>query len=810
MLILIFLKFIFEILFALLKYLIKRYTIWFYQLIFLIKKTIYFIIIKNQTLQKLNQKQLKMQKIQILVFLVVIKMYYCQTKEIDFSQKPELADYCLYFERIYIMGNYDFENKTLYYTLYPSLNTKQQYTFYDSYNKQISNTVTQKYPLFYNDQGIQGIASFAIYSIDSERDIITIRIFSGFISSYQINTQETMVQAKKILHSYTFYDTLDNYIFYLQKDDSKIAILCFNTQSKSLDQNIIEINRNCNVFYKNLYFCNDMCVYQVQLKDKQVQSSQYLCLELEDDIIESIQYLQMNYLLIFGKKKVFVFYQKKLMEISPKVQYLLIFIDKNSEILINLDQISQQSQIISENQFNFGVYLENNYYMIGLSDQENYQKTKYLYRLRAAKNRQDIQPYLVPNDSNSQSIYTFYLYNQGYLYNYFYVYNFNYDSGSTILYQVKLNGSYTGFLDQFHNQIFSPFFWDTIAFLIFANFYLLLIRRRKNKSKNIKQQIEAIVFQNQKEISKIEFFQKYDINLNDPLGSGGFGDVYIAKNKHIQMVKNKAILQQMHEKYACKRIIYNKEISFEEQKSSVRNEIEILQKLGKYENVIKVQNYFLDLDQAIIALELAESNLQSIIQKKQENYLYDKFLEKDIVQFLDQIANTIADIYIEEKIAHRDLKPENILFKKGIYYLSDFGISQQIDKASTKENIVFGTIKWMSPELKNLKIKDYQHTQDEIDIFKSDIFSLGLILLYMLTLIDIAQVNQNESLKISRIRGLKMNRQGDIDPLIIQLVSKMLETDPDKRPDPSILKKSIDDIKNMQQDKINKKNNKQA
>ncbi|KAL4432329.1 hypothetical protein ABPG74_011088 [Tetrahymena malaccensis] len=730
-----------------------------------------------------------------------------QGDNFDFkSQVSDLANLAACFERVYAIDNYN-QNKSLYYySLDPLINSQKKYLFYDAYSKKNITTDAQTYPLFYNDYGIQGTRSYVIYNQDQEKNLITFRIFFIQYIQNDIKTQESQLQASKILHSYTFYDYQEYYIFYLQREDSTIFVFYFTIIYYSLKSNTIEINRNCNIFYKDLYYCDDKCLYQITFKDSQIQTSQYLCLEFDDDTIESIQYLQLNYLLIFGKEKVFIFRNKLLIEISPRVQYLLIKNSISSEILINLDQITQ-SQILNQIQFNFGIQMEEDFYMIGLSDQQNYQKTEYLYRLRADQNRNDIQPYLVPQSPYNQSIYTFYQQSSSDLVTNMLIYNFNYENGDILLSFVKINGNYKELIGVNENKISSPFFWDMIVFLIFAIFYLFLIRRRKNKSKVIKQLIEAFIFQSKKEISKKEFFQKYDINFSDPLGTGGFGDVFIANNKYIDIVKNKQILKQMHDKYACKRIIYNKDASFEEQKSSVKNEIEILLKLGRYDHVIKVQNYFIDEDQAIIALELAENNLQAILLKKQENYLYDKFLEKDIVQFLDQIANTIADIYFEERIAHRDLKPENILYNKGIYYLSDFGISQQIGTKSTKENIVFGTIKWMSPELKSLKIKDLQNTQDEIDLFKSDIFSLGLILLYMLTLIDIAQVNQNESLKKSRIRGLKINRSGDVDPLIIQLVSKMLETDPDKRPDPSILKKSIEDIKNMQNNKINKQKN---
>ncbi|EDK31816.1 kinase domain protein (macronuclear) [Tetrahymena thermophila SB210] len=169
--------------------------------------------------------------------------------------------------------------------------------------------------------------------------------------------------------------------------------------------------------------------------------------------------------------------------------------------------------------------------------------------------------------------------------------------------------------------------------------------------------------------------------------------------------------------------------------------------------------------------------------------------ESEIVKFLSQIGKTLAIIYVEERIAHRDIKPSNILIIDNNYYLSDFGCAENLfDSEGAKYNLVMGTLKWMSPELKEKK------KIEAIDYFKSDIFSLGMVLLYMLTLSDISAVNSDEFSKNQKLRIMR-NSCKYVSKEIILLVSKMLETNPDFRPDAPILIQAIGEIENKFQQK---------
>lgn len=113
-------------------------------------------------------------------------------------------------------------------------------------------------------------------------------------------------------------------------------------------------------------------------------------------------------------------------------------------------------------------------------------------------------------------------------------------------------------------------------------------------------------------------------------------------------------------------------------------------------------------------------------------------------------------------IDHRDIKPANILlFGNDRIKIADFGLAKQINKNDNKpqKNKNIGTIAFMAPEVK----------KGNPIPFKSDIYSLGLVLYFMLTK-DLPQYN--EQLKIPT----KYSQE------ILDLCTYLLREDPNKRP----------------------------
>lgn len=97
---------------------------------------------------------------------------------------------------------------------------------------------------------------------------------------------------------------------------------------------------------------------------------------------------------------------------------------------------------------------------------------------------------------------------------------------------------------------------------------------------------------------------------------------------------------------------------------------------------------------------------------------------EEAASFLSQIASALQYAH-DHGVVHRDVKPSNILLRQdGYAYLVDFGLAKAIQSAEalTSAGAMVGTPEYMAPEQSN-GLSDY----------RSDIYSLGIILYQMLT-----------------------------------------------------------------------------
>ena len=188
------------------------------------------------------------------------------------------------------------------------------------------------------------------------------------------------------------------------------------------------------------------------------------------------------------------------------------------------------------------------------------------------------------------------------------------------------------------------------------------------------------------------------------LGSGGFGDVYLAEDINL---KRKAALKFLAPKY----------VSDRDFRARFQREARSAATLS-HPNVVTVYEVGEHESHVFIAMEyLQGTELRQLI--------IDGRLDVDkSVNLIMQIADGLATAH-EAGLIHRDIKPGNVIVdSKMRAKLLDFGLAKGTeDDQITQLGSTIGTINYMSPE---------QSRGEELDK-RSDIFSVGIIFYEMLT-----------------------------------------------------------------------------
>lgn len=129
-----------------------------------------------------------------------------------------------------------------------------------------------------------------------------------------------------------------------------------------------------------------------------------------------------------------------------------------------------------------------------------------------------------------------------------------------------------------------------------------------------------------------------------------------------------------------------------------------------------------------------------------------------------------VDYAHERGIIHRDLTPSNIIISNSSKpKLMDFGIADVIGR-EPNSNKISGSLHYLSPE----------QCENKAPHPASDIFSLGLILLELLTGTKAIQ-GDNQFALINKIISQPIDIPETISPAIQQVIKKALNKDPDKR-----------------------------
>ncbi|XP_053525367.1 serine/threonine-protein kinase Nek11 isoform X2 [Artibeus jamaicensis] len=192
--------------------------------------------------------------------------------------------------------------------------------------------------------------------------------------------------------------------------------------------------------------------------------------------------------------------------------------------------------------------------------------------------------------------------------------------------------------------------------------------------------------------------------LQQKLGSGSFGTVYLVADKKAKQGEELKVL---------------KEISVGElnpnETMQASLEAQLLSKLN-HPAIVKFHASFVEQDNFCIITEYCEGrDLDCKIQEYKE--AGKTFSEDQIIEWFIQLLLGV-DYMHERRILHRDLKSKNIFLKNNLLKIGDFGVSRLLMGSCDVATTLTGTPHYLSPEA--LKHQGYD--------MKSDIWSLACIL----------------------------------------------------------------------------------
>ena len=232
----------------------------------------------------------------------------------------------------------------------------------------------------------------------------------------------------------------------------------------------------------------------------------------------------------------------------------------------------------------------------------------------------------------------------------------------------------------------------------------------------------------------------------ESIGSGSFAEVYRAKNKKTK-------------EYVAIKEIKKSKIDA----NDILKEIEIMKKLES-ENSVSLIDSIETEDCYYLILELCYISLEDYIKMRKEPLSIEEI--KEVLLELNECLKEMKN----KNIIHRNLKPSNILLSlnklkinKICFKISDFGLSKLIEGSKMNEMSLNGNPITKAPEI--LK------GEENLISYKSDIWSLGIIIYYML--FKEYPYNGNEYQIINQIESkkqLKIINNKQLDDLIKQML----------------------------------------
>ena len=305
----------------------------------------------------------------------------------------------------------------------------------------------------------------------------------------------------------------------------------------------------------------------------------------------------------------------------------------------------------------------------------------------------------------------------------------------------------------------------------------------EEKSKKIKNYIED----KEKYLTKpglLNLHPKGTLNLSEfiqinQIGKGTFGKIFAVKWK-----KN-------GKKYAMKKEIFNDEDFIEKRKNVIKIIDDFLLKTNN-KGLIHIYSSFSEKKNNKYnyyeLMEIGELDWEKEIIARRNYNLYYK--EEELLNIASQLIKTLS-LLQRNHITHRDIKPQNILIVKGNYKLCDFGEIRIMKRKGIVVQRIRGSELYMSPilfyGLRNNLMQVKHNT------YKSDVFSLGMCLLYAATMDFNSTDEIREMTEMNQIKNTLNNYLSDkYSNKFISLIYLMLQIEEQLRPDFIQLEEKLD------------------
>ncbi|NEO99519.1 MAG: CHASE2 domain-containing protein [Symploca sp. SIO2E9] len=217
--------------------------------------------------------------------------------------------------------------------------------------------------------------------------------------------------------------------------------------------------------------------------------------------------------------------------------------------------------------------------------------------------------------------------------------------------------------------------------------------------------------------------------LKRALGAGGFGLTHLAEDNQLPHSPQCVVKQLLPAR--------NDEKFLKVARRLFQTEAEILQQLGKHDQIPQLMAYFEENQQFYLVQEYIQGHPLS-----DELTLDKRMPQAQVFEMLTGVLEILVFVH-KHSVIHRDIKPGNIMRreKDRKFVLIDFGAVKQIrplEEAQQRETIAIGSRGYAPPE-----------QYDGRPSFASDIYALGMIGIQALTGIVPYHLSRTEEEEIS-------------------------------------------------------------